>query len=244
MDSAKKDTLTENMESQPQTRTSHIPYGQTWEIEAGEAYFDRMLCAYNRKYRHRTGKGYFIFCLLFDAFVVAATIKGFMDGANMLEVVGGFGGVFVIYILFPALTVFFGVMVFAPNRVSFVGRKRAIRAFAEDVAAKGDGVLQGRFDYLGVVLSAGSDKVCIPYALCYDKAEIDGETFILVGDKKEQSVLHNLVGFNASMRENVGLAFAVPPTCADEILEAGKVQIEKMHEDETYKNRVLNFLGE
>lgn len=221
---------------------STLPYGRTWDFTVDEAYTDRMLRAYNRAYRRKTGKGFFVFCLLLDALVVAGTVKAFVDGIDIVADMG-VGGMLGAYVLFPALTVFFGVQALVPDKMSFWGRKRVVRELAEELAGDGDGTVRARFDVLGVTLAAGTELTHIPYAACYDTATIEGETFVLVGDAKEQSALYNLAGNNAMLRDNVGFAFAAPADRAAAIIEAGKRQFERMRDDEAYRNRVLRYMG-
>lgn len=218
-----------------------IPYGRTWSFIADEAYVGRMLRAYNRAYRRKTGKGYFVFCLLLDALVIVGTVKALSEG---VDVVGqlGIGGMLGAYVLFPALTVFFAVQALVPDRMPFWGRKRVAKELAEELAGNGDGTVRARFDALGITLSAGTELTRVPYAACYDTATIDEETFVLVGSEEEQSVLHNLAGDNAMLRDNVGFAFAAPADSADAIVAAGKRQLKHAQEDEAYRNRLLSYM--
>ena len=68
----------------------------------------------------------------------------------------------------------------------------------------------------------------IPYAACYSTAVIDGETFVLVGNGEEQSVLYHMAGNNAYLRDNIGFAFAAPAELAASIVETGKAQLSEL----------------
>ena len=64
--------------------TPHTPPDTSWSIQVDEAYAERMIRAHNKAYRRKTGKGYFIFCLLFDVLVVVGTVKCLMEGLTSL----------------------------------------------------------------------------------------------------------------------------------------------------------------
>lgn len=224
--------------------STRIPYGRSWTIHVDEAYAERMIRAHNKAYRRKTGKGFFIFCLLLDGLVVAGTVKCLIEGLNIFDAIGGFEALIGAYVLFPALTIFFGVLAFGPDKGRFFGRKRAARELVEELDPEGTGTCTARFDALGVTLSSGGSVIHVPYAACYSTADIEGETFVLVGSEEEQSVLRNMAGNNALMRDNVGLAFAAPAEYTEPILNAGKRQFERMQEDDTYCTRVLNYFDE
>lgn len=232
------------MEKRPQTQAarSDIPFGRTWDIAVDDDYARRMMVAHNRSYRRRSGKGFFIFCLCLDALVVAGTVKCLVEGRDLLGSIGGIDAALGAYVLFPALTVFFGVMAFRPGGGPILGRKRALRSLARSLVADGAGVIRARFDVLGVTLSSDILTLHIPYALCYGTAEVDGETFVLAGDSKEQSVLYNMLGDNAYYRDEVGFSFAVPAGLADAVVVEGEGQLARMRDDEAYRKRVLCYL--
>ncbi len=232
------------MEERPLTQaaSSGIPFGRTWNIAVNDDYARKMMVAHNRSYRRRSGKGFFIFCLCLDALVVAGTVKCLVEGRNPVDSIGGFGAALGAYVLFPALTVFFGAMAFGSEAVPFFGRKRAIRSLARSLVADGEGAMKARFDVLGVTLSSDILTLHIPYALCYGAAEVDGETFVLVGDPKEQSVIYNMLGDNAYYRDEIGFSFSVPAGLADAVIAEGKSQLARMKDDEAYRKRVLGVL--
>ena len=70
--------------------STRIPYGRSWTIHVDEAYAERMIRAHNKAYRRKTGKGFFIFCLLLDALVVAGTVKCLVEGLNIFDAISGF----------------------------------------------------------------------------------------------------------------------------------------------------------
>lgn len=219
-----------------------IPFGTSWTIQVDEAYAERMIRAHNKAYRRKTGKGFFVFCLLLDLLVLAGTVKCLIEGLNIFDALNGFAGMIGAYLLFPGLTIFFGVLAFGPDKGGFFGRKRAARQLAEKFAPEGEGVMTARFDELGVTLSSQGYVEYVPYAACYGTADVDGQTFVLVGAEEEQSVLHAVAGNNAYLRDNIGFAFAVPPEFADSVVAEGERQFERMREDEEYCNRVMGFL--
>lgn len=218
-----------------------IPFGSSWDIQVDEAYAERMIRAHNKAYRRKTGKGFFVFCLLLDLLVIAGTVKCLADGLNLFDALNGFAGMIGAYVLFPGLTIFFGVLAFGPDKGGFFGRKRAARQLAEKFAPEGEGVMTARFDEPGVTLSTQGYVEHIPYAACYGTADVDGQMFVLVGSEKEQSVLYAAAGYNAYLRDNIGFAFATPPEFAASIVAEGERQFKRMREDEEYCNRVLEF---
>lgn len=231
-------------ESQSDSTKLHIPYSSTWEIHVDEVYAERMIHAHNKAYRRNTGKGYFIFCLLLDVLVIAGTIKCFADGLNLFDQLNGFGGIFGAYILFPGLTIFFGILAFGPDKGGFFGCKRAARQLAKELVPQGSGTLTAHLDELGITLSSSVSTTNIPYAACYDTATIDNKTFVLVGSEKEQSAAYAAAGVNAYLRDNVGFAFAAPEELANRIIEVGKQQFDHMKKDDDYCTRVLDYMGE
>ena len=200
--------------------TPHTPPDTSWSIQVDEAYAERMIRAHNKAYRRKTGKGYFIFCLLFDVLVVAGTVKCLMEGLNLFDEFNGFAGMIGAYIVFPGLTIFFGVLAFGPDKGGFFGLKRATAS--------------------GITLSSETGTIHIPYAACYDTAVIDGETFVLVGNDKEQSVLYHMAGNNAYLRDNIGFAFAAPAELANSIIEAGKSQLAQLSKDTTASSTTIS----
>ncbi len=205
----------------------HSLLNASWNIQVDETYAQRMIRAHNKAYRRKTGKGYFVFCLLLDLLVVAGTIKCLVEGLNIFDALNGFAGIIGAYILFPGLTIFFGILAFGPDKGSFFGLKRAARQLAEELVPNGVGTLSAQTDASGITLSSKADTMHIPYATCYSTAVIDGETFVLVGNGEEQSVLYHMAGNNAYLRDNIGFAFAAPAELAASIVETGKAQLSK-----------------
>lgn len=97
--------------------------------------------------RQKTGKGYFIFCLLFDVLVVVGTVKCLMEGLNLFDEFNGFAGMIGAYIVFPGLTIFFGVLAFGPDKGGFFGLKSAAHQLAEELAPNGKGTLSACYNY-------------------------------------------------------------------------------------------------
>lgn len=206
----------------------HSLLNASWNIPVDETYAQRMIRAHNKAYRRKTGKGYFVFCLLLDLLVVAGTIKCLVEGLNIFDVLNGFAGIIGAYILFPGLTIFFGILAFGPDKGSFFGLKRAARQLAEELVPNGVGTLSVQTDASGITLSSKADTMHIPFAACYNTAVIDGETFVLVGNGEEQSVLYHMAGNNAYLRDNIGFAFAAPAELAASIVETGKAQLSEL----------------
>ena len=220
--------------------TPHTPPDTSWSIQVDEAYAERMIRAHNKAYRRKTGKGYFVFCLLLDLLVVAGTIKCLVEGLNIFDALNGFAGIIGAYILFPGLTIFFGILAFGPDKGSFFGLKRAARQLAEELVPNGVGTLSVQTDASGTTLSSKADTMHIPYAACYDTAVIDGETFVLVGNDEKQSVLYHMAGNNAYLRDNIGFAFAAPAELANSIIEAGKSQLSQLSKDTTASSETIS----
>lgn len=220
--------------------TPHTPPDTSWSIQVDEAYAERMIRAHNKTYRRKTGKGYFIFCLLFDVLVVAGTVKCLMEGLNLFDEFNGFAGMIGAYIVFPGLTIFFGVLAFGPDKGGFFGLKRVAHQLAEELAPNGKGTLSAQATASGITLSSETGTLLIPYAACYDTAVIDGETFVLVGNDKEQSVLYHMAGNNAYLRDNIGFAFAAPAELANSIIEAGKSQLAQLSKDTTASSETIS----
>lgn len=206
----------------------HSLLNASWNIQVDETYAQRMIRAHNKAYRRKTGKGYFVFCLLLDLLVVAGTIKCLVEGLNIFDALNGFAGIIGAYILFPGLTIFFGILAFGPDKGNFFGLKRAARQLAEELVPNGVGTLSVQTDASGITLSSKADTMHIPYATCYSTAVIDGETFVLVGNGEEQSVLYHMAGNNAYLRDNIGFAFAAPAELAASIVETGKAQLSEL----------------
>ena len=206
----------------------HSLLNASWNIQVAETYAQRMIRAHNKAYRRKTGKGYFVFCLLLDLLVVAGTIKCLVEGLNIFDALNGFAGIIGAYILFPGLTIFFGILAFGPDKGSFFGLKRAARQLAEELVPNGVGTLSVQTDASGITLSSKADTMHIPYAACYSTAVIDGETFVLVGNGEEQSVLYHMAGNNAYMRDNIGFAFDAPAELPASIVETGKAQLSEL----------------
>lgn len=206
----------------------HSLLNASWNIQVDETYAQRMIRAHNKAYRRKTGKGYFVFCLLLDLLVVAGTIKCLVEGLNIFDALNGFAGIIGAYILFPGLTIFFGILAFGPDKGIFFGLKRAARQLAEELVPNGVGTLSVQTDASGITLSSKADTMHIPYAACYSTAVIDGETFVLVGNDEEQSVLYHMAGNNAYLRDNIGFAFAAPAELAASIVETGKAQLSEL----------------
>lgn len=206
----------------------HSLLNASWNIPIDETYAQRMIRAHNKTYRRKTGKGYFVFCLLLDLLVVAGTIKCLVEGLNIFDALNGFAGIIGAYILFPGLTIFFGILAFGPDKGSFFGLKRAARQLAEELVPNGVGTLSVQTDASGITLSSKADTMHIPYAACYSTAVIDGETFVLVGNGEKQSVLYHMAGNNAYLRDNIGFAFAAPAELAASIVETGKAQFSEL----------------
>lgn len=206
----------------------HSLLNASWNIQVDETYIQRMIRAHNKAYRRKTGKGYFVFCLLLDLLVVAGTIKCLVEGLNIFDALNGFAGIIGAYILFPGLTIFFGILAFGPDKDIFFGLKRAARQLAEELVPNGVGTLSAQTDASGITLSSKADTMHIPYAACYSTAVIDGETFVLVGNDEEQSVLYHMAGNNAYLRDNIGFAFAAPAELAASIVETGKAQLSEL----------------
>lgn len=206
----------------------HSLLNASWNIPVDETYAQRMIRAHNKTYRRKTGKGYFVFCLLLDLLVVAGTIKCLVEGLNIFDALNGFAGIIGAYILFPGLTIFFGILAFGPGKGSFFGLKRAARQLAEELVPNGVGTLSVQTDASGITLSSKADTMHIPYAACYSTAVIDGEMFVLVGNDEEQSVLYHMAGNNAYLRDNIGFAFAAPAELAASIVETGKAQLSEL----------------
>lgn len=206
----------------------HSLLNASWNIQVDETYAQRMIRAHNKAYRRKTGKGYFVFCLLLDLLVVAGTIKCLVEGLNIFDALNGFAGIIGAYILFPGLTIFFGILAFGPDKGIFFGLKRAARQLAEELVPNGVGTLSAQTDASGITLSSKANTMHIPYAACYSTAVIDGETFVLVGNDEEQSVLYHMAGNNAYLRDNIGFAFAAPAELAASIVETGKAQLSEL----------------
>lgn len=206
----------------------HSLLNASWNIQVDETYAQRMIRAHNKAYRRKTGKGYFVFCLLLDLLVVAGTIKCLVEDLNIFDALNGFAGIIGAYILFPGLTIFFGILAFGPDKGSFFGLKRAARQLAEELVPNGVETLSVQTDASGITLSSKADTMHIPYATCYSTAVIDGETFVLVGNGEEQSVLYHMAGNNAYLRDNIGFAFAAPAELAASIVETGKAQLSEL----------------
>lgn len=230
--------------SQMQTARIGLPFGRTWDIAVNDGYARKMTAAHNRSYRRRSGKGFFIFCLCFDVLIAVGTAKCLIEGRNLFDSIGSLEAALGMYVLFPALTVFFGVMAFGPGESPVFGRKRLIRSLCRSLVAGGDGAMRARLDVLGVTLSSDILTLHIPYALCYGATEVDGETFVLVGDPKEQSVAYSMLGDNALFRDEVGFSFAVPDGLGEALVAEGKDQLARMEDDESYRKRVLGYLGD
>lgn len=162
-----------------------------------------------------------------------------MEGLNLFDEFNGFAGMNGAYIVFPGLTIFFGVLAFGPDKGGFFGLKRAAHQLAEELAPNGKGTLSAQATASGITLSSETGTLLIPYAACYDTAVIDGETFVLVGNDKEQSVLYHMAGNNAYLRDNIGFAFAAPAELANSIIEAGKSQLSQLSKDTTASSETM-----
>lgn len=218
--------------------------GSTWQFTVDEAYVNDMMAAYGKNYRKRSGLGYFIFCLGLDAVALAGTIKCLLEGRNLLEAYGGLEALLGIYILFPGLTIFFGIMAFGPDLRLMFRRKQVVDALMSSLRADGDGTVTARADRQGISLLTGTQRICVPYALCYEVVEVGGRSFINVTNEKEQSVVYNMLGNNAYLRDYVGFSFYVPRAFADVIVQAGAKQRELLEVDDNYKRIVESFIDE
>ncbi len=74
--------------------------------------------------------------------------------------------------------------------------------------------------------------------------DVDGASFVNVGDARDQSALYQSLGDNAYLRDDEGFAFSAPADFAPCIVEASVAQRQLASESEAYRARVERFVDE